>query len=196
MGATWPPSKKKKALFLLDPHPPSDPPLSPLSPFRSHSRTCSRACAQATLWGEREKKRLACLIVFYFGVQKAFGSRRETERGLRSRGEEESALPPVAQQRMESPPLVSLVASEQRGGQRGAPGGGGGGLRGSAEDHPVVELPIFRRRQILGLNKAGTTAEDHGGCGLVALRLPRLSQGNAPGCCVLAFQHVFYRGVR
>lgn len=106
-------------------------------------------------------------------------------------------MPPVAQQRMESPPLVSLVVSEQRGGgRRGAPRGGGGGLRGSAEDHPVVELPIFRRRPILGLNKAGTTAEDHGGCGLVALRLPRLSQGNAPGCCVLALQRVFYRGAR
>lgn len=80
--------------------------------------------------------------------------------------------------------------------QGGEGGGGGGGLRGSAEDHPVVELPIFRRWQILGLNKAGTTAEDHGGCGLVALWLGRLSQENAPGCCVLPFQCVFYRGTR
>lgn len=75
--------------------------------------------------------------------------------------------------------------------QRRGGGGGRGGLRGSAEDHPVVELPIFRRWQILGLNKAGTTAEDHGGCGVVALRL---SQGTAPGGCVLDFPCVFIAG--
>lgn len=152
----------------------------------------------------KKKKRLACLIVFYFGVRKDFGSRRETERGLRSRGAEERRRAPC----LRSPSsvwshhhwshwLYQSSGGRAGGGRRGAPrGGGGGGLRGSAEDHPVVELPIFRRRPILGLNKAGTTAEDHGGCGLVALRLPRLSQGNAPGCCVLAFQRVFYRGAR
>lgn len=168
---------------------------SSLSPFRSHSCTCLCAHTITTLQGKGGKDLLASS--FFILVCKKPSFHRGTERDLKSRAEESRGELPC----LRSPSSVSShyywshwLCHSSRGreaAQRKGGGERGGGLRGSAEDHPVVELPIFRRWQILGLNKAATTAEDHGGCGLDALWLRRLSQGKRSRLLCFAFSVCF-----